>query len=76
MSDLVGNPEDRFSNNEAHLVLLLLIIPSTTIFGMFKSFSVGKSIVCIYVWIETEYFLNPEISHRSKDNGVQLPSNQ
>ena len=26
MSDLVGNPEDRFSHNEAHFVILLLIL--------------------------------------------------
>ena len=26
MSDLVGNPEDRFSHNEAHMVLLFLQI--------------------------------------------------
>ena len=26
MSDLVGNPEDRFSHNEAHVVILLLIL--------------------------------------------------
>ena len=25
MSDLVGNPEDRFSNNEAHLLVLDLL---------------------------------------------------
>ena len=25
MSDLVGNPEDRFSHNEAHFIILLLI---------------------------------------------------
>ena len=25
MSDLVGNPEDRFSQNEAHLVVVILI---------------------------------------------------
>ena len=27
MSDLVGNPEDRFSQNEAHFVSLLLNVP-------------------------------------------------
>ena len=28
MSDLVGNPEDRFSHNEAHIVLMLMFVNS------------------------------------------------
>ena len=30
MSDLVGNPEDRFSHNEAHLLYLFTDVESNT----------------------------------------------
>ena len=32
MSDLVGNPEDRFSHNEAHLICMLHVLVKTHLF--------------------------------------------
>ena len=36
MSDLVGNPEDRFSQNEAHLLLLVLGVDQDSIRTSYK----------------------------------------
>ena len=51
MSDLVGNPEDRFSQNEAHFVLLLLNVPVNRYgyVGTVTSVFAGKTLSTMYL---------------------------
>ena len=46
MWDLVGNPEDRFSRNEAHMSLFLLI----------KGLNIGELVVSFVLFCETEFY--------------------
>ena len=44
MSDLVGNPEDRFSQNEAHLIPVPRLLPAF----YYNCHVSGLGLVCIY----------------------------
>ena len=54
MSDLVGNPEDQFSQNEAHMVWLKLACSATEA-TVVQTFSVAsKKIAVIYLKLKKE----------------------
>ena len=59
MSDLVGNPEDRFSHNEAHFSLGLIIIymldhPITVVLNVFDTLKNNGLKVYKFMSIQTQ----------------------
>ena len=53
MWDLVGNPEDRFSQNEAHIGLISLRIRAATAYCLLKGLSVVRSRLSSYYFDAT-----------------------